>query len=486
FIAVSITAVQKGGVPLLMTLVVISACVQFVLAARLSLLRKLITPTVGGVAIMLIAVTVFPHVFPMLTEVPDGVDPLSYAAPVTVLITFLVSIAVTLFASGQMRLWGPLIGVVVGVVVASFLGILDLSGVREAAWFGFPSTVVAGPDLSFDLRMWSLLPAFVIVTVVGAIETYGDGIAIQRVSARTPKPVDFKTVQGAVYADGLGNLLSGMFGTMPNTTYSTSIAVVELTGVASRRVGVYGGVFMIVIALFPKVSALIQAIPNPVVAAYVTLLLVLLFGHGMRLLFEGGLSFENGVVACLAFWLGVGFQNQWIFPDHLPAWAHSILDNGMTAGSLTALALTAVLALKHRSQGRVKVEASLSGIRPLHSFLEEFATKAGWDRPAIDRLLLAAEEATLFLIQRRSEKSAKKYRQISVFARDVGSAIALEFVGGPGDANIESLLEQLKEQSTGVEEAGLHILRLLVKDVGHFQFHDNDVLQIVVESRPLS
>ena len=485
FIAVSIAAIQKGGIPLLMTLVVLSALFQFVLASRLSLLRKLITPTVGGVAIMLIAVTVFPYVIPMLTDVPAGVDPLSHAAPVTVIITFLVSVGVTLFATGQLRLWGPIIGLVIGTIVAGLLGILDLSSVKEAAWFGLPSTLSPGPDLSFDFRMWSLLPAFVIVTVVGAIETYGDAIAVQRVSTRVSKPVNFKTVQGAVYADGLGNLLSGMLGTMPNTTYSTSVAVVDMTGVASRRVGIYGGVFMILFALFPKISALIQAIPDPVVAAYVTILLVLLFGHGMRLLFEGGLSYENGFVACLAFWLGIGFQNRLIFPDHLPEWAHSLLDNGMTSGCLVALLLTGVLALKNRSQGHVTIKAAMSGIRPLHAFLEEFATKAGWDRPAIDRLMLVGEESTLFLLERCARYSAGTDHQIAVFARERGSAIELEFVGGPSPRNIESLIGKLEDQPKGGEESGLRILQHLVKEVRHLQFNQNDVLQVTVECQPL-
>lgn len=90
-------------------------------------------------------------------------------------------------------------------------------------------------DLAFDGGFWGLLPAFLIVTIIGAVETYGDGIAIQRVSHHQQRPVDFKAVQGAVNADCLGNLLCGIAGTVPNTTYSTSISVAELTRVASRR-----------------------------------------------------------------------------------------------------------------------------------------------------------------------------------------------------------------------------------------------------------
>jgi len=272
---------------------------------------------------------------------------------------------------------------------------------------------------------------------------------------------------------------------LPNTTYSTSVAVADLTGVASRRVGIYGGGFMIALAFLPKVSALIQSIPIPVIGAYATVLLVLLFAHGLRLLFEGGLSYENGVVACLAFWLGTGFQARAIFPDHLPEWAHTLLDNGMTAGGLVALILTSVLALKHRAKGRLKVAAAPSGIPPLHDFLAALALRVGWDKPAVDRLLLAGEEAMLFLID-AGEKSPRKAASIRVAAREKDGAIHLELVSGPGAENIEGLVDKLDPDGAGsVEEAGLRILRNLVTQVQHLQFHQADVLQITVESKPL-
>ena len=100
-----------------------------------------------------------------------------------------------------------------------------------------------------------------LVQELGGLQT------IQRLSKRTQEPIDFRTVQGAVNADGLGNLLSGFAGTLPNTTYSTSLSVVDLTGVASRRVGLFGGLFLILIAFSPKISALLTSIPSPVAGA---------------------------------------------------------------------------------------------------------------------------------------------------------------------------------------------------------------------------
>ena len=176
------------------------------------------------------------------------------------------------------------------------------------------------------------------MTLIGATETIGDSIAIQRVAWRKPRAVDFRAVQGAVAADGAGNLLSGLAGTVPNTTYSTSIAITELTGVAARSVGVWIGIVFAAAAFLPKVAALLLAIPSPVVAAYATVLLSLLFVLGMRIVVQGGVDYRKATIAGVSFWVGVGFQNQVIFADHLGESWGALLGNGMTAGGLTAIA----------------------------------------------------------------------------------------------------------------------------------------------------
>ena len=216
FIAVCVAALVEGGPGLLATLIVISAVFQFALAARLSLLRRIITPVVAGTVIALIAATIMPILFGMLTAVPRGTP--AAAAPVSAAVTLLVSAALALRASGIWRLWAPIIGIAVGYGVAALLGLSDFSRVAAAAWVGIPDpSAWPGFDLSFDRAFWVLLPAFAFVTLVGAIETIGDSVAIQRVSRRTPQATDYRTVQGAVNADGVGNLLSGIAGTVPNT-----------------------------------------------------------------------------------------------------------------------------------------------------------------------------------------------------------------------------------------------------------------------------
>ncbi|MXZ62068.1 MAG: xanthine/uracil/vitamin C permease, partial [Chloroflexi bacterium] len=236
FIAVCVAALVEGGPATMASLIVISSLFQFAMASRLSLLRRVFTPVMAGTVIMLIAATVMPIVFDTLVDVPA--DASDAAGPVTGLATIGVVLGLVLRGPAAWRLWSPLAGVVVGCAVAGLFGIYDLQPVLDAAWIGVPGGGWPGFDVTPGEEFWALLPAFIVVTLVGAVETVGDGIAIQRVSRRAPRATDFRVVQGALNADGMGNLLSGLAGTLPITTNSSSISLAEVTGVAARTAGI--------------------------------------------------------------------------------------------------------------------------------------------------------------------------------------------------------------------------------------------------------
>ena len=388
FIAVSVAALVEGGPGLLAILVIISAVFQFALAARLSFLRRLITPVVAGTVIALIAATVMPILFDMLTTIPRGTP--AAAAPASAAATLLVSAALALRASGIWRLWAPIIGIAVGYTVAALLGLADFSAVVAAGWIGIPDpSAWPGLDLSFDRGFWVLLPAFAFVTLVGAIETIGDSVAIQRVSRRNPQATDYRTVQGAVNADGVGNLLSGIAGTVPNTTYSSSVPFVELTGVGARSVGVVIGVVFLALAFLPKVTAFLLTIPNPVVASYAILFIGLLFVQGMKIALQDGVDYRKATIIGLAFWIGTGFQNQAIFADQLGFELGTLLGNGMTAGSIVALCAYSVRGVDQCARRRrLKTDLDMASLPRIDEFLREFANKSGWDEAATQRTRL--------------------------------------------------------------------------------------------------
>jgi NCS2 family nucleobase:cation symporter-2/xanthine permease XanP len=483
FISVCVTAILDGGVAMMATLIVASSLIQFPLAANLGLLRRIITPTIGGTAIMLIAVTVMPIAFGLMSNPPmvEGAHPAG--APASAVATLAAIIGISIFCGRRWRLWSPLIGLAVGSAVAAVYGLVDISRIGNATWVGLPVFAWPGIDLSFGPTFWALLPSFAIVTLVGAIETFGDGIAIQHVSQREKRAVDFRSVQGAVYADGLGNLLSGLGGTLPNTTYSTSVSVVDLTGVAARRVGIYGGLLLMLLAFSPKIAAILLAVPNAVVGAYIVVLLVLLFMHGLKLAIQDGLSYENVLIIGLSFWLGVGFQQKALFYDQMPSWAQTLMSNGMTAGTIIAILLTLLFRAKRGRSMRLVTELAGASVPGVHEFIDSLGRRVGWDPSAINRMQLAAEETIVIMLEKATDGPA---RQLRIEARQDEGAIELDIVVAPRGTNLEDALPHAMRSSAPPEEVlPFRILASIVDDFRHQQYHGIDFVTLRVSGRPL-
>lgn len=479
FIAVSIAALRAGGPPLLAALVLVSSLFQLVLSQRLSWVRRLFTPTVIGTVVMLIAATIMPIVFGMV-EIPAGANPDAViASSCATLGTFLV---IALWVGGVWRLWAPVIGIAAGCSVAAALGHFDLSRVAAAPWFGVPIQNWPGFDLAFGASFWRLLPSFVFVTIIGAVETIGDGIAIQQVSWRKSRAVDFKAVQGAVAADGIGNLLSGLLATVPNTTYSSSVAVVELTGVASRRVGVYIGLVFLVLALFPKFLAVFLSIPDAVAAAYLLVLLSMLFLVGMRMVFQDGVGYRKCLVCGVAFWVGAGLQNDWIFPSLLVDGWRDTLGNGMVSGGLVAILLTLWIEYTNPRPARLETEFGVARLPSIGNFLERFSQTHGLDLSMTIRIRAAAEESLLALADHVDGEASPSRLRLNARTDDAGAE--LEFLVGKAGVNLEDRLADVNPRATPAEpELSLRLLRHFADSVRHQQFYDVEIL-IVRVNRP--
>ena len=485
FLAVSVTALQQGGPGMLATLIIASALVQFVLAARMALLRRIFTPTVAGTVLLLIPVTLSPLIVNKLGEVPADVSPA--AGPVIAGVTLLVMILVPLRSSGVLRLWAPAIGIVAGCLTARLgFGMYDTSAVADAAWIGLPQLAYPGVDLSFRPEFWALLPSFIMVTLVGALDTLGDAIAIQRVSWRRMRAIDFRSIQGAISADGVGNLLSGLAGTVPNTTYGMSISVAELTGVAARRIGICVGIVFVSLAFLPKFINLIIAIPGPVVAAYFIIIVALIFVFGMRILLQEGLDYRKGLVVGVAFWIGLAFQFDWIYPEYFQGIWAELLGNGMTVGGFTVILLAMFEELVGGRRARLKTRLTPGAWSEIDEFMVTFAARKGWNEE-MERRLRAVGEETAHILMRgaddEDEETDASERRLLLIAGSDGDAADLEFIATTDETNIEDQLVMLSEGApSGGSEIPLRLLRHYASAIRHQQYHDIDILSIRVES----
>ena len=483
FIGVCITAVAEGGPAMLATLVVVSALFQFALAARLAQFRRVLDPAVSGTVIMLIPVSVMPAVFEMVASAPPGST--TFAAPLCALVTLVAIVGIALKGRPSLRLWAPIIGAVVGSVVAAALGLLDAAGVAAASWVGLPGAEWPGLDLDFGSAFWALLPAFLLVTMIGTVRTVSSSVALQRVSWRERRALDFRAAQGAVNVDGVSNLICGLAGTMPNTTYSVGASLTELTGVAARGVGICTGAVFVLFAFSPKALAAVVAIPGPVVAAYLTVLVAMLFLIGIKIVVQDGLDARKGLIVGVAFWVGMGFQNDMILPGHVSEFAGGLFGNGLTSGGLAAILMSLLMAASKKRRRRIETRLELASLPDIREFLRAFAARGGGDAAMAARLDAVGEEALLTLIGRHESEEGGEARRLRLVAHEEGGEAILEFFVGPGEENLEdrvALLGESADDGPVEQEMSLRLLSHLASSVRHQQYHDVDI--VTVRMRP--
>ena len=484
YISICIEALAASGPALLAVLVVLSSLVPIALSWRLSLFQRILTPTVSGTVIMLIPITVMPVMGDMLSSTPDGQS--SPGAVLSAAATVVVISGFTLKGPAKLRLWAPIIGVAAGTVVGGSFGLYDVDRVAAANWVNLPTAAWPGFDLDFGGDFWVLIPGFLLVAVIVSLRTISSCVAIQRISWRQARAVDYRSIQGAMTVDGVGSFLSGLAGTVPGTTYTTSVPLIEITGVAARTVGLFTGGAFVVLVFMPKVFALVLAIPDPVFAAFFIVLMAMLFIVGLKIVIQDGLDKNKGFIVGAAFLAGFSLQYELIYPEIVSQFAGGLFRNGMTAGGLVAILLNLVLSATGYRRYRMETELDMSALPDIRSFLGDFAARSGWDAAMADRLDAVGEEALLTLV-RQEEQGARERRSLRlVVSRDEGGAV-LEFVVTPRGENIQDRLSTLPDASdeTSIErEVSLRLLRHLASSVRHQQYHDTDIVTVRVKATP--
>ena len=481
-IAVTVDALAAGGTSLLLPLMVATALFQFAFSYRISILRRVITQTVSGIMLMLIPVTIAPIMLRRIGEISPGDSQPSGLA--CALVTLATIILVSLYGRPRLRPWSPLIGICAGGVTAGALGLIDLDRIAQAAWVGLPE-MMAWPTFAIDLgpSFWGLLPAFLMVSISCSIRSMGAALAIQDVSWRVPRAPDLRAVQGAVAADALANLLSGLSGTIMNSTRSSTVPLIRNTLVSSRPVGLVLGLALAAFAFLPKVAALVLALPPSVLAAYLTVMVAALFVTGMKLVVSGGLDYRRTLIAGISFWVGTGCEYGLLLPDMLPQVAGGFLDNGLAMGGLTAVLMTTMLELVGRRRRKLVTDLSVSCLPELQEFVAEFGRGSGWPQRMLDRLDAVAEETLLTLLEGQSESDTAK-RRLWVNAHSEGGDAVLEFVAKSSEGNIEDRIAFLGDASDArpaERDISLHLLRHLASEVRHRQYHDMDLITVRVE-----
>mgnify|MGYP001553942274 CR=1 FL=1 len=462
-------AVDLGGLALASTMILLTAPLVLLYSYFLRLVRHIVTPAVGGVVVILIAISLIP----VALELWQGGGPTDGNGSLEHYLvgasTVAVMLGLMLFGNRILRLTSPLLGIGAGYMAAWFLGTLDLGLFRAAPWLGLPS--FEWPGLTTDLS-WDHAPlgaAFALSYLIVAMEGTGTIMLAQRASLRSFVRVAYNRVQGGLYATGLGNMAGGLMGAQPMGCYVDNVPFMEMTGVSSRLVGICGSLTLVVLAFLPKASGFILDMPAPVIGGILVVISVLLFYSGFSLLLASRLTTKTGLLLGCSLVAGMIAEAKEFFHGLIPTGLDPFLRSGVAMGGFTALALSCLIMLVPKKRIRLTLPAKPEAYADLAQALQQGSHKLGLcDRDCL-RLNLACEEAFMY-IANTGEESHGEHIRIRVVRQEEHVFVELE----SGNEVDEVLGEAqpvnfMHADEDDLGKLGLTLLRNTASDLNHMR-----------------
>ena len=318
--------------------IMVAGLVTYLMSPYFSRLIRFFPPVVTGTIITIIGVTLMPVAVRWAAGGnPAAKDFAAFPYICMALITLILVLFFYRYFKGFLSNIAVLLGLIVGTLIAIPLGMVNFSQVPTAAWMGVTTPFAFGMP-TFDLA--SIL-AMILVMLVVMTETTGDCIAIGEI---INKPVTQKDLTRGLRADGFSTILGGILNSFPYTAFAQNVGLVGLTRVKSRFVVAAAGVILIALGLFPKAAAVIAAIPNPVLGGAGIAMFGMVAASGIKTLSKVQFDGTHNIMV-VAVSIGVGMITLAVpnFYQNFPSWAQVILRSGITAGSVAAIILNAVL-----------------------------------------------------------------------------------------------------------------------------------------------
>ena len=306
FVGVLAGLAATQGLSVALTSCIIAGLIHFALGTVISSIRNWFPPLVTGLVILAIGLYLIPvgikYAAGGAAEFQMTADSFGSLKHWSVALTvIIVALLVKFRTSGALSNAAILIGLLAGYALAYMLGMVSFGGVAKASMI----TNLQVMPYGFEFNLGAVI-AVTLISIVSAVETVGDASATTKAGAG--RTATDEEISGATYADGLGTAVAGVFGGLPNTSFSQNVGIVGMTGVMSRHVVTIAGIILVLAGLLPKIGAIIASMPMPVLGGGVIVMFGMVAAAGMNVLSEVKMTRRNMIIIAISLTAGLGLN----------------------------------------------------------------------------------------------------------------------------------------------------------------------------------
>ncbi|MDN7486752.1 xanthine permease XanP [Burkholderia sp. AU31652] len=318
--------------------VIAGSFVEMGVSRILPFVKRLITPLVTGIVVLLIGLTLIKVGLISMGGGYGAMAKGTFASAENLTLSGLVLGTIILLNRVPIvwvRSTALVIALVIGYLAAAFLGRLDFTGMHQAALFQVPTPLHFGIGFS-----WALFVPMLIIYLVTSLEAIGDVTATSKISNEPVEgPVWMQRIKGGVLVNGANSLLAGVFNTFPSSVFAQNNGVIQITGVASRYVGIWIAGMLVVLGLFPVVAGVLQAVPEPVLGGAAMVMFGAVAASGINILAGVHLDRRALLIIAVSLALGLGVSQVPDILNSLPHALKNVLESGVATGGICALVM---------------------------------------------------------------------------------------------------------------------------------------------------
>ncbi len=344
FVPIMVPLVAGKGVDaiaILMGGVIIGGLFHTMLGLFIGRIRFALPPLVTGLIVLMIGLALIKvgiqyaagGVPAKMNNLPEYGSLLNWSvAGVVIIVTLLLKF----FTRGMLSVAAVLIGIIAGYIVAYFNGMVSFENIGKAASLALPNPFHFGVEFTA-----AAIIGFCAMSFVSAVETVGDVSGITKGGAN--REATDREIEGATYADGLGTTVAGIFGGLPNTSFSQNVGLIAITGVMSRHVVTIGAILLLVAGLIPKVGAFISTIPIEVLGGGVIVMFGMVSAAGISMLSTVNWNKRNLIIFAISLSVGLGLQLEPEALQHVSGTAKVLMSSGLLPAAVIAIVLNLIL-----------------------------------------------------------------------------------------------------------------------------------------------
>ena len=323
----------------------VASVVEMIVSRILPYTRKIITPLVSGIVVTLIGLCLIKAGINSCGGGQIAMDNGSFGSMQHLGLALLVLISIIFFNRSSnrfLRMASIVLGLLIGCIVAYFLGMIDFSKINGIASFNIPIPFKYG--LRFDI---GTIIGIGLIYLVTAVEAFGDITANSLISGQPVEgEVFMKRARGGILADGFNSMLAAVFNSFPNSIFAQNNGMIQLTGVASRYVGYFIAAALIILGLFPIVGEVFSLIPDSVLGGATLLMFGTVAAAGVRIIASTEITRKAVLVMAISFAMGLSVELVPNILDKMPEVIRNIFSSGITTGGLTAILANAFIHIK--------------------------------------------------------------------------------------------------------------------------------------------